>query len=52
MSPSFKSKSVSCFWPGNLIEEKRGKAGQIVARYRYDSDTCLIRAETQQGISE
>ncbi|WP_253734562.1 RHS repeat-associated core domain-containing protein [Methylomonas sp. ZR1] len=37
---------------GNLIEEKRGKAGQIVTRYQYDSDNRLIRAETPQGISE
>ncbi|WKJ92598.1 RHS repeat-associated core domain-containing protein [Methylomonas montana] len=37
---------------GNLIEEKRGKAGQIVTRYQYDSDNRLIRAETPQGSSE
>jgi len=37
---------------GNLIEEKRGKAGQIVTRYQYDADNRLIRAETPQGISE
>ncbi|WP_082879810.1 RHS repeat-associated core domain-containing protein [Methylomonas methanica] len=33
---------------GNLIEEKRGKAGQIVTRYQYDADNRLIRAETPQ----
>jgi RHS repeat-associated protein len=36
---------------GNLIEEKRGKGGQIVSRYQYDSDNRLIRAETATGNS-
>lgn len=36
---------------GNLIEEKRGKAGQIVTRYQYDGDNHLVRAETPQGVA-
>jgi RHS repeat-associated protein len=37
---------------GNLIEEKRGKAGQIVTRYQYDADNRLVRAETPQGTAQ
>jgi RHS repeat-associated protein len=37
---------------GNLIEERRGKSGQIVTRYHYDGDNRLIRAEMPQGTSE
>jgi len=37
---------------GNLIEEKRGKASQIVTRYQYDADNRLIRAETPQGTAQ
>jgi RHS repeat-associated protein len=37
---------------GNLVEERRGKAGHIVTRYAYDSDNRLIRAETPNGVSQ
>ncbi|QSB01008.1 RHS domain-containing protein [Methylomonas sp. EFPC1] len=37
---------------GNLIEEKRGKAGHSVTRYQYDSDNRLIRAETPNGTTQ
>ena len=36
---------------GNLVEERRGKEGQLVTRYRYDGDHRLTQADTPQGVS-
>ena len=36
---------------GNLVQERRGKAGSQVTRYQYDSDNRLVCAQTPGGTS-